>query len=98
MLSPEGFLDEISKLKVPILLELKGDRGYEYTYVLSFPSMDELNEFLKEFSKLAHIKTVLKASLTGETILPRWMTQIVTKYRGEAHYNIMEKWIAAQNL
>ncbi len=98
ILSSEGFLDEISKLEVPILLELEDSRGYEYTYVLSFPSMNELNEFMREFSKIAHIKAVLKASLSGRVVLPRWMTQIVAKYEGKARYNIMEKWLAAQNL
>ncbi len=95
----EECLNEISKLTNAVLLELEDDNGYEHTYLLSFPSRDELDKFLEVLSEVAHLKAVLEASLSGEKqeiFLPRWMSHIVTRYRGGARYSMVEKWMVVQ--
>ncbi len=82
-----------------VKVEVIDGNGMEHTYLVTFPSEEEAQNFLEDLASVAHIKSVIEVSSkdTG-ALAPRWVTFTVSRYSGGARYSMAEKWMGAQEI
>ena len=77
---------------------IDGD-GTEHTYIVTFPSEEEAQNFLEDLAGVAHLKSVIEVpSEDVAALAPRWTTFTVSRYSGGARYSMAEKWMGAQEI